>query len=53
MLHAKVYARYILGEYYNENFLYPKDMFKVLQKFIPDFWTNPGVLVGECHSLSK
>ncbi len=53
MLHAKVYARYILGEYQSNYFSNPKSMIKDLQKFIPDLWTNPGVLVGESSYLSK
>ena len=53
-LNTKVYARYIVGEDINVTYCYNRErLTKGVAKFIPDFGTNPCILVGVDSYLSK
>ncbi|MFR3328886.1 MAG: hypothetical protein ACLTSL_01750 [Odoribacter splanchnicus] len=52
-LNFMVYARYIVGEQYD--WLQYKDsrLIEAIQKFVPDFWNNPYILVGDVRYIDK
>lgn len=53
-LNFKVYARYVIGESLQDILQYNrKSLIKDIQKYIPDFWTNPGIIIGGCSYISK
>lgn len=52
ILNFNVYARCIIGERYFDS--YNKAQFiRGIQKYLPDFWDNPDILVGDCRSVGK
>lgn len=53
-LNTKVYARYIIGEFWSDSLCTKREkVIKAIAKFIPDFGTNPCILVGYADYLSK
>lgn len=53
-LNFKVYARYVIGECWHSVLQYKRDgLIKDIQKYIPDFWNNPNIIVGEANYISK
>ncbi len=53
-LNFKIYTRYIIGEFWSSLLNYKKDdLIKEIQQYIPDFWKNPNIIIGECHYISK
>lgn len=52
ILNFSIYARCIIGERYFDS--YNKAQFiKGIQKYLPDFWENPDIIIGDCRSIGK
>lgn len=52
-LYAKLYARYIYGGFFLFAELTQKNAIKDIQKYISNFWENPGIIVGRCSFLPR
>lgn len=48
-----VYARYIIGESYDFIQYKGSKLIEAIQKFVPDFWDNPCILVGDVSYIDK
>ena len=53
-LYAKLYARYIYGGFWSTLLETKQDKaIKQIQEYIPDFWKNEGIIVGESSYMPK
>lgn len=53
-LYAKLYARYVYGGFLSTSFETKQDKaIKRIQEYIPDFWENGGIIVGESSYMPK
>lgn len=53
-LYAKLYARYIYGEFWGTMFATKREeAIKEIQQYIPNFWEDQGIIVGKSSYISK
>lgn len=53
-LYAKLYARYVCGGMYETMYNTTQEKaIKQVQKYISNFWEDPGIIIGSCTYISK
>ena len=54
ILNAHLYARYVVGGFYSTLFSYKREKtIKDIQKYISNFWTEPGIIIGQSNYIPK